>query len=270
MTILQALLFGTIQGVTEFLPISSSGHLAVAEYFLGQHNIPIIFDIALHLATLAAVCIVFYKTIKRLICSVWRFIIGKHTSADKNDLKLILSLLISTAATGVIGFILKEIVQAKHIPIVSICFIITGILLISAEHIQPKKLIEKPNSLHALIIGIMQGIAVLPGISRSGTTISIAVTLGLQRDKAGEYSFLLSIPVIIAAFIFELKSADTEISTTIEIIPLLAGIASAFVIGLFSLLFFMQLIKKGKLSIFAYYLIPAGSILFAAVHLLHF
>jgi len=270
MTISQALLFGTIQGVTEFLPISSSGHLAVAEYFLGQHNIPIIFDISLHLATLAAVCIVFYKTIKRLIYTLCRFIIGKHTSADKNDLNLILSLLISTAATGAIGFVLREIVQVKNISIVSICFTITGILLIGAEHIQLKKRIEKPNFLHALIIGIMQGIAVLPGISRSGTTISVAIALGLQRDKAGEYSFLLSIPVIIAAFIFELKSADTEISAAIEIIPLLIGIASAFIIGLFSLLFFMKLIKKGKLSIFAYYLIPVGSILFTAVHLFHF
>ncbi|MGP1455394.1 MAG: undecaprenyl-diphosphate phosphatase [Treponema sp.] len=270
MTISQAILFGTIQGLTEFLPISSSGHLAVAEYFLGHHNIPIIFDISLHLATLVAVCIVFYKTIKRLTCTLWRFIIGKHTRTDRDDLNLVLSLLISTITTGIIGFILRGVVQAKNIPIISICFIITGILLISAKYIQPKKLIKTPNFLHALIIGIMQGIAVLPGISRSGTTISIALTLGLHRDKAGEYSFLLSIPVIIAAFIFELKSADTKMSTTIEMLPLLAGIISAFIIGLFALLFFMKLIKKGRLSIFAYYLIPVGSILFAAVHWLHF
>lgn len=264
MTIIQAIFLGAVQGIAEFLPISSSGHLAVAEYFLGHTDIPIMFDIMLHIATLGAVCIVFYKQIGRLLTVLGRFIIRKNTQEDSADLKLIGALLISTAVTGVIGIVLKDIVQAKNMLFIAVCFVITGIVLLLSAKIQPKKNVSVPSLLQAAIIGAAQGIGVLPGISRSGSTIAAALLTGVDREKAGEYSFLLSIPAILAAFIFELKSADT-ISGSIGAAALIAGMATAFIVGLFALTFLLTLIRKGKLGIFAYYLIPAGITLFSAV-----
>ena len=260
MTIIQAIFLGAVQGIAEFLPISSSGHLAVAEYFLGHTDIPIMFDIMLHIATLGAVCIVFYKQIGRLLTVLGRFIIRKNTQEDSADLKLIGALLISTAVTGVIGIVLKDIVQAKNMLFIAVCFVITGIVLL----LSAKKNVSVPSLLQAAIIGAAQGIGVLPGISRSGSTIAAALLTGVDREKAGEYSFLLSIPAILAAFIFELKSADT-ISGSIGAAALIAGMATAFIVGLFALTFLLTLIRKGKLGIFAYYLIPAGIALFSAV-----
>lgn len=268
MTILQAIMLGAIQGIAEFLPISSSGHLAVAEYFLGHTEVPIIFDILLHIATLGAVCIVFYKQIGRLLAVLGRFIIRKNTEADAQDLRLIAALLISTAITGVIGIVLKDFVQAKNPLFIAVCFIITGIVLFVSGRLQSKKNITVPSLMQAAIIGAAQGIGVLPGISRSGSTIAAALLTGLNREKAGEYSFLLSIPAILAAFIFELKSAD-NITGSISGGALAAGMVTAFAVGLLSLLFLLKLIKRGKLGLFAYYLIPTGAALFAAVAFFH-
>jgi undecaprenyl-diphosphatase len=268
MTILQAILLGAIQGVAEFLPISSSGHLAIAEYFLGQTEIPIIFDILLHIATLGAVCIVFYKTIWRLLTVLGRFIIRKHTDADQADLRLIAALLISTAVTGILGIIMKDVVQAKNPLFIAVCFIITGIVLFISGRIEPKKTKPVPSLLQATIIGAAQGIGVLPGISRSGSTIAAALLTGLDRERAGEYSFLLSIPAIIAAFLFELKSADA-MTGAVGAGALAAGMLTAFVVGLCALVFLLKLIKKGKLGLFAYYLIPAGIFVLISVGVFH-
>jgi len=268
MTVIQAIFLGAVQGIAEFLPISSSGHLAVAEYFLGHTDVPIIFDILLHIATLGAVCIVFYKQICRLLTVLGRFIIRKNTPEDSADLKLIAALLISTAVTGVLGIVLKDVVQAKNMLFIAVCFIITGIVLLISSKIQPKSNTAVPSVLQAVIIGAAQGVGVLPGISRSGSTIAAALLTGVSREKAGEYSFLLSIPAILAAFIFELKSADT-ISGSIGAAALIAGMLTAFIVGFFALTFLLKLIRKGKLGLFAYYLIPAGIILFGAVSIFH-
>ncbi len=261
MTLLQAFFLGVIQGLAEFLPISSSGHLALAEHFFGQTDVPIIFDILLHIATLGAVCIVFYKQIFRLFAVLWRFIIRKNTEDDRGDLKLIVALLVSTAITGAIGILIKDIVQQKKIELIAAGFIATGTILILSERIHFKNTHKIPTLLHAVIIGAAQGIGVLPGISRSGSTISAALLTGLDREKAGEYSFLLSIPAILAAFIFELKDADT-LSDSVAVIPLVVGMTAAFGVGLFSLIGLLKLIKKGRLRLFAYYLIPLGCLLF--------
>ncbi|MGP1576904.1 MAG: undecaprenyl-diphosphate phosphatase [Treponema sp.] len=260
MTIVQAIFLGIIQGIAEFLPISSSGHLAAAEYFLGHTTVPIIFDVLLHIATLGAVCIVFYKTVFRLCKVLGRFIIRKHTLDDKDDLHLIAALCISTVVTGGIGILIKNIAHTKDIAFIAVGFIITGIVLLLSEKIQKKNTHAVPTILHAIVIGAAQGIGVLPGISRSGSTISAALITGLEREKAGEYSFLLSIPAIIAAFIVEIKSADS-LAASVSVWALAAGMAAAFIVGLCSLLFLLKLIKQGKLSFFAYYLIPAGLLL---------
>ena len=257
MSIFQAIILGAVQGLAEFLPISSSGHLAIVEYFFKQEDLPILFDILLHVATLAAVCTVFAKRIAGLFCVLGRFIIRKSKPEDKDDLMMIAAIIVATAVTGVIGLLLKDWVKAIDIRLIPLFFIITGLLLIASSKIKHNKPAKNVTLLTAAITGLAQGIGVIPGISRSGSTISASLFVGLDREKAGEFSFLLSIPAILAAFILELKSADNLLAG-VSPISLIAGMISAFVVGYFSLRFLLKLIKNGKLMYFAFYLIPLG------------
>ena len=257
MSIFQAIILGAVQGLAEFLPISSSGHLAIVEYFFKQEDLPILFDILLHVATLAAVCTVFAKRIAGLFCVLGRFIIRKYKPEDKDDLMMIAAIIVATAVTGVIGLLLKDWVKAIDIRLIPLFFIITGLLLIASSKIKHNKPAKNVTLLTAAITGLAQGIGVIPGISRSGSTISASLFVGLDREKAGEFSFLLSIPAILAAFILELKSADNLLAG-VSPISLIAGMISAFVVGYFSLRFLLKLIKNGKLMYFAFYLIPLG------------
>ncbi|PIE97731.1 MAG: undecaprenyl-diphosphatase UppP [Treponema sp.] len=261
MTILEAILLGFLQGVAEFLPISSSGHLAFVEAFLGRQDVPILFDILLHVATLAAVITVYARKIGQLFCVLWRFIIQKKRPEDAGDLKFILAIIVATVFTGAIGFLLKDIVRNLHLSIVSCLFIVTGLVLILSEKTKSDKNDPEPNLKQASIIGIAQGLGVFPGISRSGSTIAAAILCGVDRKKAGEFSFILSIPAILAALMLELSSADNLLSS-VGILPVIAGFITAFIVGLFSLKFLLRLINKGKLKYFAFYLIPLGAGLF--------
>ncbi len=257
MTILQAIILGAIQGLAEFLPISSSGHLRIAEHFFTTGSVPILFDILLHLATLAAVCAVFAKRIAELFCVLGRFIVRKSKPEDSSDLKMILAIIIATGITGVIGILLKDWIKGIDIRVIPACFVITGVALILSEKVHPQAQTKELGIVSAIVIGFAQGIGVIPGISRSGSTISAGLFSGLDRKTAGEFSFLLSIPAILAAFILELKSAD-KLSTSISPIALIAGMITAFLVGYFSLKFLLNLIRKGKLAYFAFYLIPVG------------
>lgn len=257
MTILQAIILGAIQGLAEFLPISSSGHLAIAEYFFGQQELPILFDILLHLATLFAVCAVFAKRIGKLFCVLGRWCIRRTKPEDTADLKMILAIFIATAVTGVIGFLLKDLVKNIDIRVIPLLFIVTGIFLIFSSKYKAKTEIKVPTPISAIVVGFAQGIGVFPGISRSGSTIVASILSGINRETAGEFSFLLSIPAILAAFILELKSADILIEG-VSISAIIVGMLTAFIIGFFSLKLLLRLIKKGKLMYFAFYLIPMG------------
>lgn len=260
MNFVEAILLGVVQGLGEFLPISSSGHLAITEYFLGVHEIPFLFDILLHMATLCAVVIVFRKKIGHLFCVLWRFIIRKPLTEDKADQKMILALLIGTFFTALIGFAIKDIAKEFSPFMISCCFIVAGLILVGSSTFSSSRKaseIKSPTIVQAIIVGVSQGIGVLPGISRSGSTIAASLFAGVDRKTAGEYSFLLSIFAIVGAFILELKDADTIINT-IALGPLIAGMVSAFIVGYFSLKFLLGLINKGKLGWFAVYLIPLG------------
>lgn len=278
MHILEALVLGIVQGISEFLPISSSGHLSIFAEFLDLNDVPILFDILLHVATLCSVLIVFRKKIGELLASLFRFITrrraapetpgetrdGSGTSSivrtdEKTaaDMRTILALIIATAGTGVIGLLLKDAAENLGPFFISCLFIVTGALLILSEKIKRKSPTESVSPAQAVAIGVAQGIGVLPGLSRSGVTISTALLSGVARSQAGEFSFLLSIPAIIAAFIFELKDADT-LAGTVPLASLIAGMAAAFVSGLISLKFLLRLINRGKLAWFACYLIPVG------------
>ncbi|MDR1748959.1 MAG: undecaprenyl-diphosphate phosphatase [Spirochaetaceae bacterium] len=256
MTIIQSILLGFLQGVAEFLPISSSGHLAVAQGLFGLDEVPLLFDVFLHLATLFSVILFFRKTIGNLFCVLGRFIIRKSRDEDKPALRLILAILIGTLVTGIFGIVLSSSVPSIPLKAIGVFFIITGALLVFSSWYEPKRSVE-PGPLQGLITGFAQGIGVLPGISRSGITISAALLAGIDRKTAGEFSFLLSLPAILGAFLLEFRDIG-GLMDTVPAAALAAGCVTAFIAGLLSLRFLMALIQRGKLGWFACYLIPAG------------
>ena len=278
MSVIQGILLGILQGIAEFLPISSSGHLAVAQNIFGLDDLPLLFDVFLHLATLAAVCLYFWRKIWELLKCLGRWISKspkvKENSKDydvvlaQKDLanrKIIIAIILSTIVTGVMGIITSKLIPNLSIKVTCCGFIITSLFLILSSVIEKRSSKISQNSddkknpsvskVQALIIGFMQGIGTLPGISRSGSTIAGALFCKVDRSLAGEYSFIISIPAILGAFVLELKDLS-EVSSTIGAAPVIAGCAAAFAAGYISLTLLMKMIKKGKLQYFALYLIP--------------
>ena len=281
MSVIDGILLGILQGVAEFLPISSSGHLEVAQHLLNLEEVPLLFDIFLHLATLVAVCLYFRKQIWELLKCFGRWIARKERPAatiNDNDLlcgndkvgrRTIIAVIISTLITGVIGLGTSKLIPDMPIKAVCVGFIITSVLLIVSALIEKRN--AKPelapvyekrrkdgiSPWQAVSVGVLQGFGTLPGVSRSGSTIAGALGSGMDRKVAGEYSFILSIPAILGAFILELKDLG-EMTGVIGAAPIIGGCAAAFAVGYISLTLLMKMIRKGKLQWFAAYLIPAG------------
>lgn len=270
MSVLQGILLGVLQGIAEFLPISSSGHLAVFQELFSLNDIPLIFDVMLHLATLAAVVLFFWKKIWALLCVFGRWICRRSLPEDKAGLNMIAALILGTAVTGVFGIVFSDLIPELPVKFICAGFIVTAGLLIFSGWYSNRKEIKAESEqteneskqgtvkpVQGLLIGLAQGFGVLPGISRSGSTIAGALLCGVDRNTAGEFSFLLSIPAILGAFVLEAKDLG-QMGDTVGLIPLVAGCLAAFISGFFALAFLMKIIRKGKLEWFAAYLIPAG------------
>ncbi len=277
MSILQSILLGILQGIAEFLPISSSGHLAVAQHLFNLQDVPLLYDVILHLATLLAVVIFFRKKIIRLFCCLGRWIAKKENTQndDPEDLlsgndslgrKTIVAVICTTFVTGVLGIFSSKLIPDMPIKVTCAGFLITACLLVFSSLWQKKQTLKQKSDstefkgisvLQSLFIGLMQGIGTLPGISRSGSTIAGAQIAGVERSAAGEFSFIVSIPAILGAFVLEAKDLG-EVGSSIGFATVAAGFVSAFVAGYISLVFLMKLIKKGKLEWFAAYLVPLG------------
>ena len=268
MTVIQGILLGILQGIAEFLPISSSGHLAIAQSLFGLDEVPLLFDVFLHLATLAAVCLYFRKKIWTLLKCFGRWIARKPLESDiqTDDIlcgtdelgrKTIIAIILSTIVTGVIGIITSKLIPELPVKVICIGFLITSAFLILSAILEKRNSEKGISKAQALFIGLMQGVGTLPGISRSGSTIAGALFCGVERSAAGEYSFIISIPAILGAFILELKDLG-DVTESVGALPLILGCISAFIVGYLSLALLMKTIRKGKLQWFALYLIPAA------------
>jgi undecaprenyl-diphosphatase len=271
MSVLEGILLGVLQGIAEFLPISSSGHLAIAQELFNLEDVPLLFDVFLHLATLGAVVLFFHKRIWSLLQVMGRWICRRSLPEDKADLQTIVALLLGTLVTGIFGIFLSDVVEDIDEKLICIGFFVTAGLLIFGDAMEErrrkKRLATDPDftvgksggvkPLQGLGIGLAQGFGVLPGISRSGSTIAGALLCGVDREQAGEFSFLLSIPAILGAFVLQLEDLD-EIGSAVGIAPVVAGCISAFIAGIFALSVLMKIVRKGKLEWFAVYLIPLG------------
>ena len=280
MTVFQGILLGILQGVAEFLPISSSGHLAVAQNLFDLDEVPLLFDVFLHLATLFAVCLYFWRKIARLFCILGRWIVRRAqpesfvkpedslSGTDKAGRRTIIAVIITTFITAAIGIVTSK--KMPELSIKSTCagFLVTAVLLIvsNLRRQRNEKLsaatetTNEPKGIsffQSVVIGFMQGLGTLPGISRSGSTIAGALYSGVDAKAAGDFSFIVSIPAILGAFLLELKDLG-EVSSTIGAAPVIAGCAAAFATGYIALTFLMKIIRRGKLHWFAAYLIPVG------------
>lgn len=281
MSLLQAILMGIIQGLTEFLPVSSSGHLALFKILFGvETETGILYDVLLHVGTLAAICLVYYKDIWKLIvegCCIVRdtFVnvviffrnkIKKETECYRKVVsngyrKFVMLVIVSTIPTGVIGFFGRNAVSlASEILIVpGICLIVTAILLFLADHVKDgNKLPKSATYTDAFGIGIAQGIATLPGLSRSGTTITACLLCGYQRNFAVKYSFIMSIPAILGALVLELTDVGTVSVAPTEIIYYIIGMLLSAGVGYICIKTMLVIVRKKKFTIFAIYCLLVG------------
>lgn len=287
MTIVQSVILGAFQGVTEFLPVSSSGHLAIAERLFQVGDVPPLFNVMLHVATLLAVVIYFRKVIGRLLMILFRAIGQKDepmNSRPITDAKIatlapneqagrytIIMIIMSTIVTGAIGMVTSKMLADISLAHICVGFLVTAGLLVASSVVDKIRCVHRAaingvsgerhltgiNWWQALIVGFAQGVGTLPGISRSGATIAGALFSGVDRRTAGDYSFIVAIPAILGAFLLELKDLDV-VAGTVGLLPLLVGCAAAFVAGYLALAWLMNIIRRGRLEWFALYLIPAG------------
>lgn len=265
----QAVMLGLIQGIAEAFPISSSAHLRLYKFFFNVENSPFIFDILLHIATLVSICIIFRKKIIELIFSFFHYTTGKVQENDTKNMNLILTMIIATIITAIVGFSLKDFTKNLKIgkDIIGIVAIIIGFVITSTMLFASKKLRikKKPNILiTSILLGLFQGIAVLPGISRSGMTISILLILNFLEEEACQTSFILSIPSVLGALLLELRKSALDIHS-IGTTPLALGMLVAFVTSLVSFSILLVIIKNKKFYLFAFYLLPLAIILSGAM-----
>lgn len=245
MGILIAIILGMVQGITEFLPISSSGHLVILQKFLGINEGQLTFNIFLHLGTLVPVIVIFKKD----IIEIFNFKKGKN--------HLLWLLFIGTIPAGFLGYLFKDFFEKLFSSpfITGFMLILTGFILFFSEKIKDLyKNLEDFNSFNAVVVGLAQALAIIPGISRSGSTIASAIFQNLKKEEAARYSFLLSIPVIGGASILNLKELfSTNFSLQIGWIPIIIGTFTAAGAGYFAIKYLLHILRNGSLVVFSYY-----------------
>ena len=273
MSLLSSILLGLIQGLAEFLPISSSGHLAIAEHFLGQAGVPAtpdFFDVLLHLGTLVAVFAAYWQDIRdmivELIDGVRDLVRGTTPNPIPPARRMILLIIVGTLPLFVV-LPVKDLVEglSGNIYFVAGALIVTGFLLFASDRVKKGRKTERSAKLlDVLLVGIAQAIATCPGISRSGATITASCFVGFDRKFAVRFSFLLSIPAVLGANILTLKDAIQENSIIVSDIPVyLVGVAVAAVVGYICIRLLKMIADKGKFGWFAYYCWAVGLIVLA-------
>jgi undecaprenyl-diphosphatase len=257
MTYLQGIVLGLIQGLTEFLPVSSSGHLLMVRNLMGLGDIPILFDVVLHVATLIVVLVMFRKKVIELLLSLANWLLRRADDRDRRNMKLIGIILIAVFITGVLGIFISNLNIADSPKIVFPLYLITALLLLTTIKSKGGREYGDLDYKDGIFTGIAQGLGVFPGISRSGITISAGLYRKMNRDVAAEYSFLISIPAILGALLLDLKDGG-ELMSSISAPVLTTSFLAALISGFLALWMLVRLINSGKFYYFSFYLIPLG------------
>ncbi len=263
MSIYQAAVLGIVQGFTEFLPISSSGHLVLFQTLFNMKEPMMAFDVALHGATLLVVGVYFWKDIADVLADFWSSVTGRVSKKDVLSSAiqaphsgLWVCILITMIPTGIIAVVFKKFFEAhfSQLIFVAVRWLIMGTLFIQSQRFQKgKKDLSVISYGDAFWIGLVQGIALMPGVSRSGSTILIALWLGYQKETAAKFSFLISIPAILAAMAMELRHGRHFFSA--HTAPTMVGFLAAAVTGYIAIRWLMNLVQKGRFYLFGYYCI---------------
>lgn len=254
---LSNIILGIIQGFTEFLPISSSGHLELAKFFLGDQHVPeesLLLTVTLHAATALSTIVVFRK-------DIWSILQGLFSRTWNDEKAFSIKIVLSMIPAAVVGLLFESEIETlfnQQIVLVGAMLILTGVLLMLADRAQ--KTDRSVNYLHALIIGVAQAIAILPGLSRSGATISTSVLLGIDRSRAARFSFLMVVPLILGKITKDLMDGAFTHATTISTPALIAGFLAAFVSGYIACAWMIRLVKNSKLTYFSIYCLIIGAI----------
>lgn len=283
MSLIEAIFMGIIQGLTEFLPVSSSGHLAIFKnIFEVNTDTGILFDILLHLGTLVAVFVVYHKDIFRMIaegvgligdacCNIGVFFQNRGRKKKIPYRKVIrngyrkfdMLVIVSTIPTAVIGYVAQDLVEAASelLFIPGICLIVTAVLLFISDRIKDgNKTPKNVTYTNAFAIGICQGVATLPGLSRSGTTIAACVISGFDRNFAVKYSFIMSIPAILGAAVLQLKDIGSIQVTAPEVGYYIVGTVIAALVGFICMKTLLVIVRKKKFTYFAIYCLLVGAV----------
>ena len=258
MTLLHAIILGIVQGLTELLPISSSAHLTIIPWAFNWSDIPDSFDVALHFGTLFAIGIFFFKDWINLFKGGYKKFIKKE---DNLEGKMLLYIIIATLPGGIVGFILEKYAQAalsKPI-IIAIALIVMGIVLYVIDKYSKSKTEYKDINLkQGLLIGTSQALAFIPGVSRSGITMTIARALGIKRESAARFSFMLSAPIVLGACVFTFPKFEFSVNA-------IMGILMSFIVGIVVIKFLLEYLKRGSFKIFAIYRVIIGVIILLAL-----
>jgi len=265
LTYLQAIILGIVQGAAEFLPISSSGHLIIFQNWMGmdtQGQSYLAFDVLLHIGTLVSVVVMFWKDIVGLIVAffkmIWDLITKRKLNLQKSEYRKMVVMLIIAAVPLVIGAFFEHYLE--HFPqfLVGIFLIVTGVLLLlTTKFKNAHKTLKTANFKDALVVGVSQLIAIIPGLSRSGTTIFAGVATGLSKEFAVRFSFLLSLIAILGAAVLSLGDLQGGVVATFGWQALVGTIVAA-IVGMFAIKWLINLVKKGKFSFLAYYCFLMG------------
>lgn len=273
MDILHHILLGLIQGVTEFLPVSSSGHLVIFQMLLGVKKPDLLLEVSLHFGSLVAILLVFHEDIRKLIVDTWRGSVillrdrNMHTALRTAPLfSTATAIIIGSVPAGLAGFFLYDPIKSffrSNAAATGLFLALTGLILLANKY-SPKGHADNTGPLRGLLIGMAQATALLPGISRSGSTIVTGCYLGLTRREAGRFSFLLALPAMAGATILEisqLADGSAEELSGSRGIALVAGAITSLAVSWICLTLLLKIVKKGKLHWFAAYCLPLGSLL---------
>jgi undecaprenyl-diphosphatase len=256
MDVFEAIILGIIQGLTEFLPVSSSGHLELAKAILGDTSVPeesLTFTVILHFATALSTLVIFRKEVAEILRGLFQF-------TWNDELKFSLKIIISMIPAVLVGLLFEEQLESffgGKILLVGVMLLLTALLLLLAD--KAKNTTKEVSFSNSVIIGISQAIAMLPGISRSGATISTSVLLGIDRTRAAKFSFLMVVPLIFGKIGKDVLSGDLSFQSS-DIIPISAGFMAAFLAGLVACKWMIAIVKKSKLSYFSIYCAIVGFI----------
>jgi undecaprenyl-diphosphatase len=257
MAYLQSILLGIIQGLTEFFPVSSSGHLVIIESFFKNFYRPgILFEVLLHVATLVPVIIYYRKEIYQIVEGILNWKSDSADSSFSGGRRLFFMLIVGSIPTAVIGFAFKdffeELFSTPGLVLVALC--ITGSLLwFASRHMNTTRRLDQMTIRDALLIGTFQGLAITPGISRSGSTIAMGLLCGIDPQASAAYSFLLSIPAISGAALLEMRHIDLLWQPGLNLAAMLAGALIASIVGYLAIRYLVRLLSLKRLSLFAWY-----------------